>query len=741
MVFPGQPVPGQKIAPSRGDGGEDGRGGTSAERAGAAPEAAAFMAAYSETRGGEGRTRSRFSNDLPEVSRQDAGKEMATIGSPVGPNGNATPADTSRTPASRAAVATGLTSDRLPFRSNHDVEGRATSTDTAASETDRAAPPGPAESSATSSGVESAGPSTQIDTVDPEADLPTVQGQARTPPGAPDYPPLGAIRADMASGRSAPAAAQTATRPDWSMQSDTTAPARSFAQASKAEVGTDAAGRGKASLGGPISVAPDANARGEGDVAMLRTSPQTGHTASTQPPVTLAQNGMPGPSNGPGMTAHASDQDGPRTRTASGVLSSGTVPADRLAPPATAQSSSLGTPDAGKIPDLVDARAKAGPGAGVKPGATTETRGPGAGVGAAAPDETGRSGMQPSSLAHEMRASSSITAAPVRPDIPGHGLTHPGQHGLDQAPGAPARANGQGQGIGLAATATGTAERAAEPSVEPRASATAPPVGTAHRDGTAHALAVKPQMTEEGRPSSAADGDSPSDLPARVGPDTAARLDGARAASPAFAGPALPDAGPTAPSAAPATAIAGAMEISGTPTAEPGATTHPGGAPVSGPAASASSHSAMPMPQGGAQTMAQTAANQIVASLPRPVSDLGTGTLEVALDPPELGRVRLSLVEVSGTLTLSITAERPETAELMRRHLDLLAQEFTRSGLDAPSVRVGAEGGGTSNQGPGADGDAGGHARAASGLLEPDTGLPLHPAPAPDPRRALDVRF
>jgi flagellar hook-length control protein FliK len=52
----------------------------------------------------------------------------------------------------------------------------------------------------------------------------------------------------------------------------------------------------------------------------------------------------------------------------------------------------------------------------------------------------------------------------------------------------------------------------------------------------------------------------------------------------------------------------------------------------------------------------------------------------------------MSLVEIAGTLTLSITAERPETAELMRRHMDILNQEFSRSGLDAPDVHVGTGG-------------------------------------------------
>ena len=39
-------------------------------------------------------------------------------------------------------------------------------------------------------------------------------------------------------------------------------------------------------------------------------------------------------------------------------------------------------------------------------------------------------------------------------------------------------------------------------------------------------------------------------------------------------------------------------------------------------------------------------------------------------------------------MMVSIAAERPETADLIRRHLVLLADEFARLGLDAPSVDV-----------------------------------------------------
>lgn len=85
--------------------------------------------------------------------------------------------------------------------------------------------------------------------------------------------------------------------------------------------------------------------------------------------------------------------------------------------------------------------------------------------------------------------------------------------------------------------------------------------------------------------------------------------------------------------------------------------------------------------------------SQGVAALAR---DPGAA-VEIALDPPELGRVRLTLVEVSGVMTLSITAERPETADLMRRHMALLSEEFARQGLDGPSVNI--SGGGDGRQG------------------------------------------
>jgi len=91
-------------------------------------------------------------------------------------------------------------------------------------------------------------------------------------------------------------------------------------------------------------------------------------------------------------------------------------------------------------------------------------------------------------------------------------------------------------------------------------------------------------------------------------------------------------------------------------------------------------------------------ATQVLQALIDPGRDRAV-PLDLALDPPELGRLRLSFSEINGTLTLVIAAERPETADLMRRHLGLLVQEFARAGIDAPLVSI-SNGGADGRQDP-----------------------------------------
>lgn len=136
-------------------------------------------------------------------------------------------------------------------------------------------------------------------------------------------------------------------------------------------------------------------------------------------------------------------------------------------------------------------------------------------------------------------------------------------------------------------------------------------------------------------------------------------------------------------------------------------------------------------PTANAHAMAQ----QIANALGEPRRDPG-GIMELALDPPELGRLRMQMSEVAGMMTLTIQAERPETAELMRRHLDLLAQEFAAAGLNAPNVNISQDGAGQDGQDTG-DNDQNGHAHQA---LVDDTPLQT-PPPARTGSGALDLRL
>lgn len=80
-------------------------------------------------------------------------------------------------------------------------------------------------------------------------------------------------------------------------------------------------------------------------------------------------------------------------------------------------------------------------------------------------------------------------------------------------------------------------------------------------------------------------------------------------------------------------------------------------------------------------------ANQISAAMPRQDGLIVTPTTtEIALDPPELGKLRIVVSDGANGINISITAERGETADLMRRHIDLLRQEFARDGVAGGSI-------------------------------------------------------
>ena len=75
---------------------------------------------------------------------------------------------------------------------------------------------------------------------------------------------------------------------------------------------------------------------------------------------------------------------------------------------------------------------------------------------------------------------------------------------------------------------------------------------------------------------------------------------------------------------------------------------------------------------------------------------LGAGRerVEVRLDPPELGRVSIDMAVDGGTVSATVSAERPETLELLRRHVDALQRELSASGFGRADIGFADRGGG-----------------------------------------------
>jgi hypothetical protein len=102
------------------------------------------------------------------------------------------------------------------------------------------------------------------------------------------------------------------------------------------------------------------------------------------------------------------------------------------------------------------------------------------------------------------------------------------------------------------------------------------------------------------------------------------------------------------------------------------------------------------------------------------------GTVEIALDPAELGPVRVGLSGAEGNIAVHITAERPETLDLFRRHAEMLARELREAGYGTVSFDFGS-------QTPGRDPRGGASAHGYAGTTPGDPTAPAT-APAAQPR-------
>ncbi len=85
-------------------------------------------------------------------------------------------------------------------------------------------------------------------------------------------------------------------------------------------------------------------------------------------------------------------------------------------------------------------------------------------------------------------------------------------------------------------------------------------------------------------------------------------------------------------------------------------------------------------------------ARAIAQQLVPHVREMGGGTVEVQLAPEELGKVRMSLSHADGTIAVTVSVERPETLDLLRRHADLLVKDFREQGFASISFSFGQDG-------------------------------------------------
>lgn len=125
--------------------------------------------------------------------------------------------------------------------------------------------------------------------------------------------------------------------------------------------------------------------------------------------------------------------------------------------------------------------------------------------------------------------------------------------------------------------------------------------------------------------------------------------------------------------------------------------------------------------------LAQALAQQIAVAVH--AGDGGKPTVDLRLAPEELGRVRLSVSSHEGVVTVSVVAERPETLDLLRRHVEALARGLLDVGYQEARFSFAGQNSGENVAG----------APKAQGFAQPDEqGVsPIPPLPTGRPAPAM----
>ncbi|MCA2011969.1 flagellar hook-length control protein FliK [Cereibacter sphaeroides] len=155
-------------------------------------------------------------------------------------------------------------------------------------------------------------------------------------------------------------------------------------------------------------------------------------------------------------------------------------------------------------------------------------------------------------------------------------------------------------------------------------------------------------------------------------------------------------------------------------------------------------------PAPGAETARQIA-SQIGAHLEGPDAvKAANGGFDLRLDPDELGQVRLRLVTQDNASVLLVQADRPETLDLMRRHIAALEQDLRNMGHENLTLRFSGQGtqdqgwAGAQNQNSNAQrgGDGGSFlSTRATDIQGSAPSAPSQPAQRLGARDSLDLRL
>jgi len=93
----------------------------------------------------------------------------------------------------------------------------------------------------------------------------------------------------------------------------------------------------------------------------------------------------------------------------------------------------------------------------------------------------------------------------------------------------------------------------------------------------------------------------------------------------------------------------------------------------------------------GASSFRAETPRHVAQQLAEAVATGGKRNVDVSLNPRELGHVNMRVTTTDVGVTVTINAERPETEDLMRRHIQDLAREFKEMGFSDISFQFGSD--------------------------------------------------